>query len=502
MFTSSMPPRSVCDRARQTRDARFDGLFFTAVRSTRIFCRAGCPAPMPKPENVEYFPSAAAATAAGYRPCLRCRPELSPEVRANGDDVVQRALGLIGEGFLQERSVESLAAQLGVSGRQLRRRFVESAGGATPLQIHAAHRLLLAKQLISDTTFSMTQVALAAGFASVRRFNGAFKETFGVVPSALRRRTAPLPEGGISLRLRYRPPFDCAATLRVLADHAIPGLESVTGNSYRRTVAADHVPAWICVTLNDTAPELTLQAYGLAPERIQPLVHRVRRMFDLNADLHAAHTVLRNDPVLAAAIAERPGLRIPGAWDGFEATAQIAIGLHTDARDTQAKLRRLVERYGARVAGGAEGLDRLFPSPDVLAGARLEDELRVHANSATIIRLLAAALCHRRISFQAGQRVEDFVHAMTELTGIDLRSARLVALRALADPDAFPVAENQLHPWFDPSENCATMRDLAERAEAWRPWRAYGVLNLVASARDEIKPGKRAGINLTLRAAA
>jgi AraC family transcriptional regulator, regulatory protein of adaptative response / DNA-3-methyladenine glycosylase II len=221
-----MPPLAVCDRARQTKDARFDGLFFTGVRSTRIYCRPVCPAPTPKPQNIVYFPSAAAAAGAGYRPCLRCRPELSPGLQPN-DENVRRALALIAEGWLEEGSVETLASRVNVSARHLRRLFIEKAG-ATPLQVHQAHRIAMAKQLLSDTALPITQVALAAGFASVRRFNDAFHSRCGMAPSAVRRRAAVPLADGIRLRLVYRPPFDFAATLATLHAHALPGIERVS----------------------------------------------------------------------------------------------------------------------------------------------------------------------------------------------------------------------------------------------------------------------------------
>lgn len=289
---TAMPDRTHCDRARLARDARFDGLFFTAVRSTGIYCRPVCPAPPPKPANISYYPTAAAATAAGYRPCLRCRPELSPQAQQHlGEESVQRALAMLAEGVLQEQPVQALADAVGVSARQLQRQFVQQLG-ATPLQVHGTRRLLLAKQLLTETALPVTEVALAAGFNSLRRFNAAFLQGCGMPPSALRKQRSDVPGGDLCLRLGYRPPLDLPAMLAFLQRRAIPGIEQVDADGYRRVIGAPGQATLIHVSAAPTRAELLLRIGATDPRQIPQIVRRVRRIFDLDADLHAVHATL------------------------------------------------------------------------------------------------------------------------------------------------------------------------------------------------------------------
>lgn len=468
----TMPPLTVCDRARQTKDARFDGLFFTGVRSTHIYCRPVCPAPTPKPQNIVYFPSAASASSAGYRPCLRCRPELSPGIRPN-DETVRRALALIAEGWLEEGSVETLAVRVNVSARHLRRLFIDKAG-ATPLQVHQAHRIAVAKQLLSDTALPITQVALAAGFASVRRFNDAFHARCGIVPSAVRRRAAVPLVDGIRLRLVYRPPFDFAATLATLRAYALPGLERVSATAYERNVSTGRHTAWIRVTADGDKPELHMHAVGLQPQAIQPLVRRVRRMFDLDADLHAAHEVLRQDTRLAASIFRRPGLRIPGAWDGFEWAAAVLLraGPQAAAASASPWMPLLIERYGDTTADAQPGLDKVFPSADTLAVADLEATIGAPRSRAHALRRLALAVRDQRLDFSPGQPLDDFVERFVACTGTSPLQAHHVAWRALGDCDAWPVDSGSL--------NSPARGRPGPCAASWRPWCSYAALHLEA----------------------
>ncbi len=462
-----MPPEAICDRARQTKDARFDGLFFTGVRSTRIYCRPVCPAPTPKPQNIVYFPSAAAAAGAGYRPCLRCRPELSPGLQP-GDQSVRRALALIAEGWLEEGSVQTLAQRVGISARHLRRLFIDKTG-ATPLQLHQARRVLLAKHLLTETALPVTQVALAAGFASIRRFNDTFHARCGVAPSAFRRRAIPLPDDGFCLRLAYRPPFDFARTLAVLREQALVGIERVSMASYERNVGSGSVFAWINVTADAAKPELRLRAQGIKPEGIQPLVRRVRRLFDLDADLNAAHEVLQQDPLITGSISRFPGLRIPGAWDGFELA--VAIALDPCAKAGRGSfLQRLLDRYGTTIVNAPAGLDRKFPSSEVLATADLQTTIGASPTNAHTVRRLAAAVRDRRLDFGCGQRLDEFVDRFVACTDMPRSMAHLVAWRALGDPDAWP-----LEPL---GSDGPPEVDLALRSAAWRPWRGYAALHM------------------------
>jgi AraC family transcriptional regulator, regulatory protein of adaptative response / DNA-3-methyladenine glycosylase II len=463
----SMPPAAVCDRARQTKDARFDGLFFTGVRSTRIYCRPVCPAPTPKPQNIVYFASAAAAAGAGYRPCLRCRPELSPEIQP-GDQSVRRALTLIAEGWLDDGSVETLAQRVGVSARHLRRLFLDKTG-ATPLQMHQARRVLMAKQLLTETSMSITQVALAAGFASIRRFNDTFHSRCGIAPSAFRRRAPTLPGDGIRLRLAYRPPLDFAQTLAVLSERALVGIERVTAMAYERNVSSASGAAWIRVTMDAVKPELILHAYGVRPPSIQALVRRVRRMFDLDADLSATHRVLQQDSRLAASIARRPGLRIPGAWDGFELAVAAALGLSERAGEAPL-LQALLDRYGTATGSAPKALDRKFPGSDVLATADLQTTIGAPARNAHAVRSLAVAVRDHRLDFSPGQHLDEFVDRFVACTDMPRSLAHFVAWRALGDPDAWPLEGS--------TSDGLAVGDRAPLSAAWRPWRGYAALHL------------------------
>ncbi|HEV2606506.1 MAG TPA: AlkA N-terminal domain-containing protein [Xanthomonadaceae bacterium] len=480
-----MPSAAICDRARASKDARFDGLFFTAVRSTRIYCRPVCPAPTPKRSNVLYYPTAAAATAAGYRPCLRCRPELSPEAHARGgEDTVQRALELIADGALQDASIETLATQVGIGSRQLRRVFLARTG-ATPIAVHTTRRLLLAKQLLTETTLPVTQVALAAGFNSLRRFNTAFLEGCGMPPTSIRRQRGETPSGALTLRLGYRPPLDFAAMLAFLAKRAIPGIERVETDSYERVVGPTDASTWIRVTASRAKPELLLEISNTDPRAIPDIVRRVRRMFDLDADLVAVHAALRDEPLLAKAIRRRPGLRVPGGWDGFEIAVRAVLGQQISVAGATTLARRLVDAHGETRAQTRDGLDRSFPTPQRLRDAPLE-AIGLPRSRAATLRSLAAAVVDGRVDFSVGQRLDAFVEHMTALPGIGAWTAHYIAMRALGHPDAFPAGDLVLQQVLG-GEKRLSERATEARSQAWRPWRAYSVLHLWHLANDNAK---------------
>ena len=488
-----MPSPAICDRARAAKDARFDGLFFTAVRSTGIYCRPVCPAPTPKRSNVAYFPTAASATAAGYRPCLRCRPELSPEAHARGsDDAVQRALALIAGGALQDASIETLAAQVGIGSRQLRRVFLAHTG-ATPIAVHTTRRLLLAKQLLTETTLPVTQIALAAGFNSLRRFNAAFLEGCGMAPTAIRRQRGEAPSGTLALRLVYRPPLDFSAMLAFLARRAIPGIERVNADSYERVVGPRDASTWIRVTADRAKPELHLEMSNTDPRAIPDIVRRVRRMFDLDADLASVHAVLRDEPLLAKAIRRRPRLRVPCGWDGFEIAVRAVLGQQVSVASATTLARRMVETYGvqrtdARKDAGRAGLDRMFPTPERLRDAPLE-AIGLPKSRAATLRTLAAAVIEGRVHFGPGQRLDAFVESMVALPGIGPWTAHYIAMRALGHPDAFPAGDLVLQQMLGDGKRLSE-RATEARSQAWRPWRAYTVLHLWHLSNDLAKEKK------------
>ena len=472
----TMPSIEACDRARAARDARFDGLFFTAVRSTGIYCRPVCPAPTPKRQNISYFATAAAATSAGYRPCLRCRPELSPEAHLRGgEETVQRALALIGEGALETGSVDELALRVGIGGRQLRRLFLAQAG-ATPNAVHMTRRLLLAKQLLTETSLPVTEVALAAGFQSLRRFNAAFLEGCGMPPTAIRRLRTTIPSGSLALRLAYRPPLDFPALLAFLGKRAIPGIERVNADSYERVLGPPDATTWIRVSADPSKPELRLEISGIDSRVITDIVRRVRRMFDLDADLSSVAAVLADTPLLATGLQRRPGLRVPGGWDGFEVAVRAVLGQQVSVAGATTMARRLVNAHGAHRSDCRDGLDRVFPTPEALADAKLES-IGLPKSRAATIRMLARAVIEKKIHFGAGQRLDEFVGSLVALPGIGPWTAHYVAMRALGHPDAFPAGDLVLQQVLGGGTRMSE-RETEARSQAWRPWRAYAVLHL------------------------
>ncbi|MEN6540155.1 MAG: AlkA N-terminal domain-containing protein, partial [Mizugakiibacter sp.] len=349
-----LPPHldaATCEQARLTRDPRFDGLFFTAVTSTRIFCRPVCPAPAPKPRHVVYYPSAAAAAAAGFRPCLRCRPELAPGASAwrGGDALVASALRLIEDGLLDRAPVAALAARVGVGERHLRRLFTEQLG-AGPLAVAATRRLLAAKKLLHETGLPVGAIAHAAGYASLRRFNAAFRGAYGVAPRELRRGRAPTAEEGeLCLRLPYRPPYDFAGLLAFFARRAIPGVEVVDAASYRRVFMHGGAPGWFEVGAPADAPALLLRVHHPQPAALLGVAARVRRMFDLDADAAAIAARLGASRALRPLLRRHPGVRVPGCWDGFEIAVRAVLGQQVSVAAARTLAARLVERYGARL---------------------------------------------------------------------------------------------------------------------------------------------------------
>ncbi|NYZ62562.1 DNA-3-methyladenine glycosylase 2 [Luteimonas deserti] len=480
MPSTALPDAATCEQARLSRDARFDGLFFTAVRTTGIYCRPVCPAPAPKARNVDYYPNAPAAEAAGFRPCLRCRPELSPTDGRwhRGDDIVARALALIDRGTLDDAPVAALAERLHLGERQLRRLFVERLGAA-PVGVHGTRRLLFAKQLLSETALPITEVALASGFRSVRRFNAAFLAAYRMPPRDLRRTPRAHGDDGLGLRLAYRPPYDLAAMLAFLRGRALPGIEHVDGTHYTRVIGDAASPGWLRVGAWPGADALRLEVHGCPPSRLQETVRRVRRMFDVDADPLAIDAHLARDPRLAPLVAARPGLRLPSGWDGFEIAIRAVIGQQISVAAARTVTARLSQRFGAPVpeAFAAQGFGHLFPTPAALADADLSGIGLTTARAATL-RAVARALLEGAVDFEAHHPLDVFVRRWTAVPGIGPWTAQYIALRALGHPDAFPAEDLVLQKTLPGDGTRLGARDLRARAEAWRPWRGYAVLHL------------------------
>lgn len=476
--------RNACYRAVATRDPRFDGRLFTAVRTTGIYCRPICPARTPKLENVTFYPTAAAAQEAGYRPCLRCRPESSPDLATwrGTSSTVSRALALIAGGALDDgQGIDDLAGRLGIGSRQLRRLFKEHLG-ASPMAVVQTRRVLFAKQLIHQTRMSMVDIALASGFGSLRRFNETFRSMYRRPPSALRRQpragvTAVDPTA-IGLILAYAPPYDWAAIIEFLAARAIPGVEVVEIDRYRRTIEMDGSRGTIDVAPVPGRDALAATIRFPNVRALPAIVARIRRVFDLGADIGAIAGQLAEDKDLAPLIAARPGLRVPGAWDGFELAIRAILGQQITVTGARALAGKLVGGYGEPMASEAPGLSVAFPRPERLATADLAALGMPRARASALSSLAAAAAADPRL-FDRDQDLDAAVARLTSLPGIGEWTAQYIAMRVLREPDAFPAADiGLLRAMTGPDGVRPTPAALLARADAWRPWRAYAAQHL------------------------
>lgn len=463
-----------CGRARRSRDARFDGRFWVGVVTTGVYCRPVCSARMPKEENVRYFASAAAAAESGFRPCLRCRPELAPGTpAANGTEAtVSRALRLISGGALDGGGIESLTDRLGIGGRHLRRLFLQHLG-ATPVAVAQARRLHFAKQLIDETDLPFIEVAAAAGFGSVRRFNAVFEGSYGRTPTGLRRLAQGRhdnPGHGYRFRLRFRQPLDWRALLDFLKPRAIPGVEAVDGESYRRTIALEGRSGWMDARLGDGCIELAVEF--AEPRALFQIVERARRLFDLASDPREIEAHLAADPLLAPVVRARPGLRVPGAWDAFETAVRAILGQQITVKGASTLAGRLAEAFGTPVPAG-EKLTHIFPSPQALASADL-GRIGLPAARAECIRELASAVVRDELWLAAGADPAAVTSTLTGIRGIGQWTAQYIVMRSLGEPDGFPAGDLSLRR----KAGLASAKELEERAERWRPWRAYAAMYL------------------------
>ena len=478
------------DRARISRDPRFDGRFFIAVKTTGIYCRPVCPAPSPKRTNIRYYATAAAAAEAGFRPCLRCRPEAAPGTPAwlGTSAAVRRALRLIQDGALDRLSVDELATKIGIGPRHLHRLFIQHVG-ASPLAVAQTRRLHFAKRLLDETRLPITEIALASGFGSLRRFNDAFRKTYRRAPRELRRTKHEADAAGdeVILKLSYRPPYDWAQVRDFLATRAIPGVERVDDDGYARTIATDDGHAIVSVQHLPAANALALRVRGAAPAHLFRISAAARRMFDLAADPVRIAAGFRSDPLLSPLVKLRPGLRIPGAWDPFECAVRAVLGQQVSVAAARTLASRLVNRTGQPI-NGSDGLTHLFPAPPVLAAANL-DGLGITGARIAALHTLARATAEGQLDFTAG--VEDVAQAIAELPGFGEWTAQYIALRALGAPDAFPTGDLVLRRLAAGDGPPLTIRALQQRAERWRPWRGYAVMHLWKAAASSVK--SRAG---------
>jgi AraC family transcriptional regulator, regulatory protein of adaptative response / DNA-3-methyladenine glycosylase II len=465
----------VCSRARISRDPRFDGKFFIGVRGSKVYCRPICPAPTAKEKNCRYFLTAAAAAEAGYRPCLRCRPECSPGTPAwiGTPNTVSRALRLISESGL-DGGVEALAQHLGVGSRHLRRLFIRHLGAA-PNAVAQTRRLHFAKKLIDETTLPMQEVAVASGFGCVRRFNAAIRKTYKRTPTQIRRlsrQSVSLPEDQYLFHLRFRPPYDWRGMLAFLEPRATPGVEAVEGGIYRRSIFLQGAAGYFEVSCDGEADTLIVRLQFKDPRALFFIIERVRAMFDLNADWTAITRVLRADPLLAESLRSNPGLRVPGCWNGFELGVRAILGQQITVKGATRLAGALVNKFGQRFSA-SNGLTHVFPQPSVLAEANIAS-IGLPGARARTIQSFARAVRDGQINFEGVVDSGAFISRLCGIPGIGKWTAQYMAMRTLGEPDAFPSGDLGLLR----SLSLENSRDLEQRAEAWRPWRAYAAMYL------------------------
>ncbi len=481
---------AACYRAVSMRDTRFDGRIFTGVKTTGIYCRPVCPARIPLRENVEFYPSAAAAQEAGFRPCLRCRPETAPDLGAwNGtSNTVSRALSMIELGALDSGSVEDLSERLGVGGRHLRRLFKQHLG-ASPIAVAQTRRVLLAKQLIHDTNLSLAQVALASGFGSIRRFNETFAALYNRPPSEMRRTERHVDGASNSsevvVQLNYRPPYDWQAMLDYFAKRAIDGMEVVKNGQYARTISIGENVGFVIISHFEGEKGGKIEArinYPVLSELPQ-IIARIRRLLDLSTDPEIVSAHLSEDPLLAPIIAKKPGLRAPGALDGFELAIRAILGQQITIEAARLHGSALVEKYGRRSPDNITHpeLNHVFPSAETLAQADLSHLKMPRARSSSLVAMAQAVVDDPDL-FSIRSSLEETIKSLTALKGIGDWTAQYIAIRVMQEADAFPAADAALLNAYEKLTGTRLKpRDLQIVAEKWRPWRAYATFYLWAS---------------------
>jgi AraC family transcriptional regulator of adaptative response / DNA-3-methyladenine glycosylase II len=472
-----------CYRALKARDARFDGRFFVAVSSTRIYCRPVCTVKPPKRENCRFYPSAAAAETDGYRPCLRCRPELAPG-NASVDAIsrlAQAAASLMEDRTLDEAGLDSVAAQLGITDRHLRRAF-GAEFGVSPVQFAQTQRLLLAKRLLTDTVLPLTEVAYASGFGSVRRFNALFKQRYRLQPGQLRRHaTASAAADVLKFELSFRPPYDWPAVSAFLGARTIAGVESVEGNCYRRTarIAAggkEH-RGWIEVALSQKKPALRVTVSASLAKALPPVLSRVKALMDLAC--HPAEVA----HALGAMAKRHPGLRVPGAFDGFEVAVRAILGQQVSVAAARTVAGRFAAAFGDPIETPFASLTTVFPTAKSVADLPYGSiaQLGMPGARARTIVALSRAVADGELVLMPNADIEATLAQLRALPGVGEWTAQYIAMRSLAWPDAFPHTDLGVMKALGETD----ARRVLAAGETWRPWRAYAVMHLWQSLTKE-----------------
>ncbi len=450
MIIMNLDP-DACYEAARSRDSRFDGRFFIGVRTTGIYCRPVCPARTPRKENVEFYSCAAAAEAAGFRACRRCRPEVAPFTPAwsGTSATIARALSMIDDGVLDGGDIEALSRRLGVGSRHLRRLFIKYLGVA-PNAIATSRRAHLARVMLDRTMLSVSEIALAAGFGSIRRFNDTMKSKFGAPPTQLRRR-APADAAAVEVRLAYRTPFDWNALSSFLSRRAVSGVESLEGGVYTRSAIR---------VINDvTGRSLVVSMPAALAREIRDIATRARHLFDTDADPHAIAAHLQHARLLRPIIKQHQGIRVPGAWDAFEVAVRAIVGQQVSVAGATTTLRKLVEHFGG------------FPTARQLADETIGG---MPKQRAATIKRLASAIVAGDLVLERGASLEESIAHLTSIKGIGPWTANYIAMRALREPDAFPAGDLILQR----ATGASSEKELLRIAESWRPWRAYAAMLL------------------------
>ncbi|MFF0557624.1 AlkA N-terminal domain-containing protein [Streptomyces sp. NPDC004266] len=475
-----------CVRAVQSKEARFDGVFFTAVRTTRIYCRPSCPAVPPKPENMEFHPSAASCQRAGYRACKRCRPDTSPgspqwNVRA---DAVARAVRLIQDGVVDREGVPGLARRLGWSTRQIERQLLAELG-AGPLALARAQRAQTARLLIETTSMAFGEIAFAAGFSSIRTFNDTVREVFALTPGELRARAArrspvraTATPGVIGLRLPFRAPLEPSNLFGHLAATAVPGVEEWRDGAYRRTLSLPYGHG--IVALAPRADHIACRLFLTDPRGLTHAISRCRRLLDLDADPVAVDERLRTDPLLAPLVDKAPGRRVPGTVDPAEFAVRAVLGQQVSTAAARTHAARLVTAHGVPIEDPEGGLTHLFPDPEALAALDPES-LALPRSRRTTLLTLVRALADGSLPLGPADDREEARARLLALPGFGPWTTEIIAMRALGDPDAFLPGDLGVRRAAEGLGLPGTPAALTARAAHWRPWRAYAVQYLWAT---------------------
>jgi len=465
-----------CEKARLSRDSRFDGKFYTAVLTTGIFCRPICPARPPKSENVRYYPNAIQAQQAGFQPCKRCIPEQAPALSL---PVKMKQITQALEN--SDSSIATLAQQFDISERQLNRLFIKEFGVAPSKFLHH-QRLLLARKLITTTALPITDVCFAAGFQSIRRFNEAIKKAYLCTPSELRKnKKVSTDKNTVTVLLPYRPPFDWPLMLSFLRHRQMSNVEQVTEQSYARVFQIDEIQGWLEVTHHKSKQALVLQVHMSDYKCLSQVINNVKRMFDLDADMNAIHNQLKQNPLLAKVISTYPGLRLPGCWDIFEFSIRAILGQQISVKAATTYAARIATRYGKTSIENPYGLTNVFPSWKELQHAEYEELGFTKARIATL-KVWLAFYQHNQDIFYTYSSVADLEKTLTQLKGIGPWTVNYIAMRGLSDPDAFPSADlgiiKALTTTTYGETNKPSNKDILAMAEQWRPWRAYAAIYL------------------------